>query len=274
MPFPISQAPFYIKYGRPLSGQLVMVGMVFWIVAYVFVIRRGVIDSHYGVPLVAICMNITWEFYFAVQCPLTKRAPRQPSEDGCPEGGCPPQAPPAWAIWIQRAWLVLDVLILIQLMQYGPLKYDDPQTHTEIQYYFVPIVIGCLILAYIGQVAFMRFNSDVNGNKMAWISNFTMSSLFVLTALARDDVSKAWGLSYPAAWLKMLGSALIAAGMIRGRTLAVSHRNEEEFHFARVDGLMYFLFVSVFALDAFYIWLFHNRLPPNLGNVLPPELWP
>ena len=42
---------------------------IFWALAYVLILRRGFLDRTYGVPLVALCGNLSWEFIFAVVYP-------------------------------------------------------------------------------------------------------------------------------------------------------------------------------------------------------------
>ena len=35
-----------------------------WITVYVLMIRRGFLDKSYGMPMIALCLNVSWEFYF------------------------------------------------------------------------------------------------------------------------------------------------------------------------------------------------------------------
>nr|WP_222707310.1 hypothetical protein [Pontibacter qinzhouensis] len=39
---------------------------VFWTLAYLLLLRRGYIDKSYGMPMVALCANISWEFIFGL----------------------------------------------------------------------------------------------------------------------------------------------------------------------------------------------------------------
>ena len=38
--------------------------VIVWVFVYILMIRRGVIDKSYGMPVVALCFNLSWEFYF------------------------------------------------------------------------------------------------------------------------------------------------------------------------------------------------------------------
>lgn len=37
----------------------------FWTLTYVLMIRRGFVDRTYGMPLVALGANVSWEFIFS-----------------------------------------------------------------------------------------------------------------------------------------------------------------------------------------------------------------
>ena len=51
----------------PLEQNLwALSGLVFWILVYVLMIRRGLRDRSYGMPMVALCLNIVWETYFSL----------------------------------------------------------------------------------------------------------------------------------------------------------------------------------------------------------------
>ncbi|MCT6815694.1 MAG: hypothetical protein M3043_04720, partial [Lysinibacillus fusiformis] len=46
------------------------IGMgLFWIITYLLVIYKGWKDKKYGMPMVAICANIAWEFIFTFLYP-------------------------------------------------------------------------------------------------------------------------------------------------------------------------------------------------------------
>jgi len=42
---------------------------VLWTVTYLLIIRRGFLDHTYGMPLVALCANLSWEFIFSFVFP-------------------------------------------------------------------------------------------------------------------------------------------------------------------------------------------------------------
>src|SRR3712207_6737729 len=78
-----------------------MVGSgVLWTLAYLLIIRQGFLDRTYGMPLVALCANISWEFIFAFVYP-----------HDLPQGA------------VNVVWFSLDVVILFQLLLYGPREF-------------------------------------------------------------------------------------------------------------------------------------------------------
>ncbi len=49
---------------------LLMLGSgLFWTATYILIIRRSILDRTYGMPLAALCANISWEFIFSFILP-------------------------------------------------------------------------------------------------------------------------------------------------------------------------------------------------------------
>ncbi|MCZ7372658.1 MAG: hypothetical protein O8C60_03205, partial [Candidatus Methanoperedens sp.] len=71
-------------------------GGLFWSLTYILIIRRGFKDKTYGMPLVALCANISWEAIFSFVHPHS-----------------PPQ------LYINYIWFFLDVLIVLQFLKFG-----------------------------------------------------------------------------------------------------------------------------------------------------------
>ena len=45
--------------------ELMIIGGIFWSLTYILIIRRGFIEKTYGMPLIALCANISWEAIFS-----------------------------------------------------------------------------------------------------------------------------------------------------------------------------------------------------------------
>jgi hypothetical protein len=81
--------------------DILLVGSgVLWTVTYLLIIRRGFLDHTYGMPLVALCANLSWEFIFSFVFPHG-----------------PVQRP------VNVVWFFLDLIILYQLLRFGPREF-------------------------------------------------------------------------------------------------------------------------------------------------------
>jgi hypothetical protein len=181
----------------PTSAEFAanVLGFLLWSLAYVLIIIRGFRDRSYGVPLVAICLNVTWELYFAWLCPLS---------EGRGKGYCT-----ASGMWLGLLyfWLLLDAVILWQLVRYGSgragLEHYLPD-ETRRRFAFLALVIVLLFLSLAWQYSFVALAIDQDGNGLAWVTNLIMILLFIRSALTRPGLR---GLSVGAAWA-MLGGNL------------------------------------------------------------------
>jgi hypothetical protein len=158
-----------------------VLGDVLWIVAYILIIRQGFKDRTYGLPMVCIALNFTWEFIYAVDYPF-----------------------PAHSIELLRwAWLLCDVVIVYQLFRYG----RESQNIPLIKQYFYPICVAMFASAYLGQLTFHYGFKDQYGIHDAYMINLVMSILFVSMYFGRP---LGQGLSVGAAWAKMLGTGILS----------------------------------------------------------------
>jgi hypothetical protein len=176
-----------------LTNALNYLGFGLWTLAYVLFILKGYKGRTYGVPLVAICLNFTWELYFAALCPLMG-ADKQAL---CTAAGS--------VRWALIGWLVLDSVILCQLFAYGwksestLLRKLPPRGQRPIFWAFLVVL---LVVFLYWQYAFVNLGADQDGNSLAWLTNLVMSGLFVLSAIFRRPYGH--GLS-SAGGLAMLG---------------------------------------------------------------------
>jgi hypothetical protein len=74
---------------------ILTIGGIFWILTYVFIISKGFKDKTYGMPLIALCTNISWEFIFSFILPHS-----------------PPQ------LFVNYLWFGLDSVIVFQFFKY------------------------------------------------------------------------------------------------------------------------------------------------------------
>jgi hypothetical protein len=151
---------------------------IFWTLAYLLIIRRGFLDKTYGMPIIALCANIAWEFIFGFVYPHE-----------------PPQ------LYADIVWFLFDCVIVYQALRFGKstLKGFLPKNA------FYPAFALSLILSVTLILGITYEFQDWIGRFAAFGQNLMMSVMFVAMLLRRDDVS---GQSIYIAIFKMLGTIL------------------------------------------------------------------
>ncbi|HEY3499829.1 MAG TPA: hypothetical protein VGK73_34295 [Polyangiaceae bacterium] len=198
-------------------------GCVFWVLAYLFILKRCFADKSYGLPLVAICLNFGWELLASFVFPNPV------------------------ALWhlFDRAWLAIDVLLVYQLWRWGRAE----QTIPEIARYFHAVVVVTFALGVWGQYAFVDSYRDRLGLVGAFGVNLIMSILFVFFYFARRESGR--GLSRAGAVFKMLGTL----GTSIECHWVVGSIDPE----LQTLAFLTFLCVTIFLFDCLYIYLVFTR---------------
>ena len=158
-----------------LTWSLEIGSGVFWTLVYLIIIRLGFRDQTYGMPITALCANISWEFIFSFIFPHS-----------------PPQNT------VNVVWFVFDLVIVFQTLRFGRAVFKPPQL-------FYPAFILGLITSFGTILAITYQFNDWDGKYAAFGQNLMMSVLFIAMLLRRNDVS---GQSVYIAWFKMLGTLL------------------------------------------------------------------
>jgi len=152
-------------------------GGVFWILTYIFIISKGFKDKTYGMPLIALCANISWEFIFSFIFPHT-----------------PPQ------LFINYLWFGLDSIIVIQFLKYG--KKEFLYLSSKRLYSIFLVLLGA-------EFSIILVNGitigEYKGVYSAFGQNLVMSILFIIMLFKRNSLR---GQSIYIAIFKMLGTAL------------------------------------------------------------------
>ncbi|WP_210488863.1 hypothetical protein [Rufibacter aurantiacus] len=143
-----------------LSSFLMIGSGLFWTIAYILILRRGFKDRFYGMPMVALCANLAWEFIFSFVHPHPQ-----------------PQ------LSIDYLWLLFDVGIMVQYLRFGrgefPLHLPQKLFYTT--FLFTLVYCGLMI-------SFMaREFNDYIGIYAAFAQNLMMSVLFVRMVLKRNS---------------------------------------------------------------------------------------
>ena len=161
-----------------VTFDAIMVGSgVLWTLAYLLIIRRGFLDRTYGMPLVALCANLSWEFIFSFVYPhdLPQRA-------------------------VNVVWFSFDLVILLQLLLYGPREFADLPRRA-----FYAALALALAASFGAVLAVTLEFDDFDGAYSAFGQNLMMSVLFIAMLRSRGSLR---GQSVGIALLKLGGTAL------------------------------------------------------------------
>ena len=122
---------------------------LFWIITYILIIKQGIKDKRYGMPMASICANISWEFIFSFMYPLND---------------------------LQRIltfiWFLLDIFIMTQFLLYGYKEYKKLFRER----YFIHLFIT-LVVCFVTILAMMHEFKDMAGIYAAFFQNLMMSGL-------------------------------------------------------------------------------------------------
>ncbi len=154
-------------------------GGLFWSLTYILIIRRGFKDKTYGMPLAALCANISWEAIFSFIHPHS-----------------PPQ------LYINYIWFLLDVLIVLQFLKFEKTEFPE---FSKRQFHAIFLLATATAFPLVLFITY-EFN-DWQGAYTAFGMNFMMSILFITMLLNRDDLR---GQSIYIAFFKMLGTGVIS----------------------------------------------------------------
>jgi len=160
-----------------MYNELMIAGGIFWSLTYILIIRRGLIDRTYGMPLAALCANISWEGIFSFLHPHS-----------------PPQ------LYINYMWFLLDAFIVMQFLKYGKSEFPALSNKKFNAMFLLTLITSFCLVLFITY----EFN-DWDGAYSAFGQNLMMSVLFVLMMFSRNDLR---GQSIFIAMFKMFGTAI------------------------------------------------------------------
>ena len=148
-----------------------------WLTVYVLMIRRGLKDKSYGMPVIALCINLAWEFYFAFLAGL----------------------PPVGAVG-NTLYFLLDLGILATCLRYGRDDFDWP----IFKAHFYKFVGAILAVSFVLVTVFVRAFNDY-GILSTMQVEMLYSTLLIAMIIRRDSVK---GQSLYIALLILVGDVL------------------------------------------------------------------
>ncbi|MBP1152219.1 MULTISPECIES: hypothetical protein [unclassified Methylocaldum] len=153
-----------------------------WGVAYLLIIRRAFKDRAYGMPLLPLCTNLSYEFIFAFLLP---------------------DDPPL--NYANGIWFLIDLVIAYQYLRFGRKEFPSALP----QRWFLPAFGLALVTAFAGILAITFEFQDWHGNYTGWGDQLLISVSFPYLLVRRQSVK---GQSVYIALSRMIGSiALIPA---------------------------------------------------------------
>jgi hypothetical protein len=161
---------------------LLLASGVGWTATYVLIIAKGFADRTYGMPIVALCANLSWEFIFSFVRPHTG----------------------AQRI-VDVVWLCLDLVIAYTALRFGPREF--PYLRRALCY---ACFGGTLVLAYLGVDLVSREFDHGRGTYAAFGQNLMMSGLFLAMLASRR------GLRGQSPWIaaaKLVGTAFASVAI-------------------------------------------------------------
>lgn len=140
-----------------LSLTLSLISGLAWTATYILIIRRNSLEKTYGMPLVALGLNISWELIFSF---IVRPAQMDDA---------------AWVwIGINATWLLFDIVILIQTVRYG-----IKESWSSKQFFYVSLA-AALVFSFLGQLALTFQFQDWEGRWTAFPNTLVMSILFIM----------------------------------------------------------------------------------------------
>lgn len=158
-----------------IAEWLIVAGVaLFWMITYILIIIRSKKDQFCGMPLPAICANITWEFLFTFVMPF------HPLQQA-----------------VTFIWLLLDCVILFQYFIYS--KKADKATPLHTTYQIVLSLLIMFLLLHYGSA--LEFQDEM-GVYSAFSINLMMSVLFVNLVREKGLLGQSLAIAY----FKMIGT--------------------------------------------------------------------
>jgi len=169
--------------------EIMMIGGLFWSATYILIIRRGFKDKTFGIPMAALCANISWEAIFAFLYPHD--APQ---------------------LYVNYIWFSLDVVIVMQFLKYGKKEFPN------IPRWQLYAVFALGVSIAVPMILSVNYELEDNvGAYAAFGQNLMMSVLFVTMLINRKGIT---GQSFYIALFKMIGTGLSSLAFYLYRPIA------------------------------------------------------
>lgn len=214
-----------ISLSENTADSLLLISGISWSITYIVLIIYGFKFKTYGMPLVAMAFNITWEGLYGFTN-LTY--------------------PPNSQHIINITWFCLDLVMVYQYFTFGRTFFSKKLSPKL----FLPWSISIFLIALTLQLAFLlNFNFDNGPGYSSFLINLVMSFLFIDQLLRRNGSQK---IPMSVAVLKCLGTLAATIGV---SLVERSHdqNSANSWAFILIIGLV------CFVLDVMYILLLSQQ---------------
>lgn len=150
-----------------------------WIFVYVLIIRRGFLDRTYGMPVVSLVLNSTWELIYGFVHPSTTVPP-----------------------WVVQLWFGIDMVIFYQYLRFGVPELRRRFPATAVYLGLAVTLLG----TYAVQLSIVHEMRDLAEAYAGMGINVVMSALFVNFVITRGSAA---GQSMYIGLLKLIGTVII-----------------------------------------------------------------
>jgi hypothetical protein len=137
-----------------------LVSGIFWTITYLLIIQKSIQDRVIGMPMVALCMNIAWEFIFSFIYPNDK-----------------PQ------LYVNYVWFCFDLVIVAQYLKLNKSVFSDRLPEKL----FYPTFCSVLAIGFFNMLfATTELGIMLGSHYTAFEINLIMSVLFIYILLSAD----------------------------------------------------------------------------------------
>lgn len=184
-----------------MSIDIILQGLsgVLWIITYILIIKKSIKDKTYGMPFIAMCLNLTWEFVFVF---IYKTD--------------------IFHQLVCLIWFILDLIIVFIFLKYGYKDFKKRYSLSRLSFLILVVftLLASFIFMLLAPIDFsVLFDESIflSAGFIAYFQNLLMSILFVLMFLERGN-SK--GQSMFIALFKYIGTFCVAITKFSGMSLS------------------------------------------------------
>lgn len=203
----------------PLTLALASTFNILWLTLYALVIRRGFMEKTFGIPIVALMFNLSWDITAAFIYP-------NPSPQN----------------YFDAVFVVIDLIILYQVVRFW--RTELPMFLTQPGVFYAWLAVIFALSMGLTQTFIVEFN-DIPTVRSAFIDTLICSALFVGMYYGRQGLR---GQSWAIAMCKVIGTGSILVLM----TIHPWPGTEK-------SALLPMLYIAIFSLDAIYALLVFQR---------------